>query len=411
MKKTSLYCLFLIIPCFLLLSGCAHLRKSVPEGLVDKIEIPGMPNVCASIDNPNIPFMSQSLIDSFKEEGKTDYVTNGVKNYPALIISGGVSNSAYGVGFLKGWSRGGSRPTFKIVTGVSSGAIVAIFAFLGKDYDDQLEEIFTSISTKDVLKPKNMVLSLLLGDSLMSSEPLVKKINNVVDEKFLAKIAGEHKKGRRLYVGVTDMDAKKFIVWDMGAIASVGGSDSVRIFRKVILASCALPVIVPPVYLHVEADGKKYVEMYSDGAATTGIFYIYPLLESMECASHACVIDPGEFRSKLYILCCSSLTSHSQQVGSNLVAIASCALDTYGSAKMLGETYRIYTFAKEKNWDYNLMYIPDDFVPAQKEMFDKQEMRRLFKRGYEDAVAGYKWHKTPPGLIVNNKWEIPKKVK
>ena len=149
--------------------------------------------------------------------------------------------------------------------------------------------------------------------------------------------------------------------------------------------------------------------MHSDGAATMGIFYIYQLLESMECASHSCVIDPGKFISRLYVLCCSNIAAHSQQVGDNLVAIASRALDTYGASKMIGETYRIYTFAKEKNWGYNLAYIPDDFRPSQKEMFDKQEMRRLFKRGYEDATVGYKWHKTPPGLVLNNKWEITQK--
>ncbi len=406
MKKKTLYYLFIMVPCFLSLSGCAHLRHSVPEDLTGKITIAGMPNVCSYIDSPNIPFMSQSLIDSFKEEGKSDYIVNGVKNYPALIISGGVSNSAYGVGFLKGWSKEGSRPVFKIVTGVSSGGIVAIFAFLGKDHDDELEELFTSISTKDIVEQKNIFLSLLFGDSLMSSKPLAKKIEKVFDEKLLAKVAEEHKKGRRLYIGTTDLDAQKFVIWDMGAIASMGSNDSAKMFRKIVLASCALPIIAPPVYFPVKADGKSYVEMHGDGAATVGIFYIYQLLENMECASRSCVIDPGEFRSRLYILCCSNVTPHSQQVEGNLASIASRALDTYGASKMIGETYRIYTFAKEKNWDYNLAYIPDDFRPGQKEMFDKEEMRKLFKRGYEDATAGYKWHKTPPGLVVNNKWEI-----
>ena len=151
-----------MLPCFLSLSGCAHIRHAVPQELTDKIVIAGMPNVCSYIDDPSVSFMSESLINSFKEESKQDYVLGGVKNYPALIISGGVSNSAYGVGFLKGWSKEGSRPVFKIVTGVSSGGIVAIFAFLGKDYDDRLEELFTSISTKDILKQKkdNMVMEI-----------------------------------------------------------------------------------------------------------------------------------------------------------------------------------------------------------------------------------------------------------
>ena len=133
-----------------------------------------------------------------------------------------MSNSAYGVGFLKGWSNEGSRPVFKIVTGVSSGAIVAIFAFLGKDYDDQLEEIFTSISTKDIVKQKNIFFSLLFGDSLMSSKPLAKKIEKVIDEKLLAKIAEEHKKGRRLYIGTIILQQPAYSKYylELGEISS-----------------------------------------------------------------------------------------------------------------------------------------------------------------------------------------------
>jgi hypothetical protein len=177
----------------------------------------------------------------------------------------------------------------------------------------------------------------------------------------------------------------------MGALASIGGPDSLKLFRKIILASCSFPATLPPVYFQVEAGGRSYDEMHADGGVVGGIFYIDQLIESLE------------FRTRLYVLNCCYMSPHSRQVEDNLTAITSRLIETHTAAKMAGDTYRLYAFAKEKGWDYNLAYIPEDFMPNQKEMFDKQEMQRLFKRGYDDAVKGYKWHKAPPGLVAESK--------
>jgi predicted acylesterase/phospholipase RssA len=157
-------------------SGCAHVRHAVPENLVGTAVVVGMPDIRYYEGKPDsYPMVRQSLVDSFKEEGKSDYLIDGIKIYPALLVGGGVSNSAYGVGLLKGWSKEGSRPVFKIVTGYSSGSIIAIATFAGKDYEDRIADLFTSISSKDVLKKKSM-FSVLFGDSVYSSAPLAKKL-------------------------------------------------------------------------------------------------------------------------------------------------------------------------------------------------------------------------------------------
>ncbi len=376
-------------------AGCVHARYAVPENLVGKAVVVGMPDIRYYVDKPDsFSMMRQSLADSFKEEGKSDYLVDGVKTYPALLIGGGVSNSAYGIGLLNGWSKEGSRPVFKIVTGYSSGSLIAVATFSGKDSEDRLADLFTSISTKDVIKQRN-IFSVLFGDSVNSSSLFAKKIDDMVDEDLLVEIAKEHAKGRRLYVGTSDLDAQEFVIWDMGALASIGGPDSVKMFRKIILASCSYPVMLPPVYFQVEAGGRRYDEMHADGGVNGGIFYVYQLLEGMEY--------PRGFRTRLYVLNCCYMSPHSKQVEDNLTAITSRLIETATASKMSGDTYRIYAFAKEKGWDYNLAYIPEDFEPHQKEMFDKQEMKRLFKRGHDDAAAGYKWHKAPPGLVKEDK--------
>ncbi len=403
MKQKKLYHLFIIMTCLLASSGCAHVRYAVPENLVGTAVVVGMPDIRYYAGKPDsYPRVRQSLVDSFKEEGESDYLVDGIKTYPALLVGGGVSNSAYGVGLLKGWSKEGSRPVFKIVTGYSSGSMIAIATFAGKDYEDRIADLFTSISSKDVLKKKSM-FSVLFGDSVYSSAPLAKKIDDIVDENLLVKIAQEHRKGRRLYVGTTDFDAQGFVIWDMGALASKGGPDAVKMFRKIILASCAFPAMNPPVYFQVEAGGRRYEEMHVDGGVISGLFYISQLMEGVGSIVQFSGTNPGGFKTRLYVLNLCYMSPHSRQVTDNMVDMTSRLIETNGESKMIGDTYRVYAYAKEKGWDYNLAYIPEDFVPHQKEMLDTQEMKRLFKRGYDDAAAGYKWHKAPPGLVAEGK--------
>ena len=390
MRQKKAYHLFIIITFLLTLSGCAHLRHAVPENLVGTAVVVGMPDMRYYTDKPISLFMRQSLVDSFKDEGKSEYLADGIKTYPMLLIGGGVSNSAYGIGLLNGWLKEGTRPVFKIVTGYSSGSIIAVATFSGKDYEDRLAELFLSISTKDVIRQKN-ILNILFGNSLYSSVLFAKKIDDLVDEGLMARIAQEHAKGRRLYVGTTDLDAQEFVIWDMGALASIGGPDSLKLFRKIILASCSFPATLPPVYFQVKADGRRYDEMHADGGVVGGIFYIDQLVKN------------SGFRTRLYVINCCYMSPHSRQVEDNLTAITSRLIETHTAAKMAEDTFKLYAFAKEKGWDYNLAYIPEDFMPNQKEMFDKQEMRRLFKRGYDDSVKGYKWHKAPPGLLADGK--------
>jgi len=365
-----------------------------------KVTISGMPDIRTDIDNPDPVVMQKSLIESFKQEGFVNPL--GIKIYPVLAVSGGGANGAYGAGLLKGWSKEGSRPVFKIITGVSSGSIIALYTFLGKDYDDELEKFFTTNSTKDVMRKKNF-FSIIFGDSLMSSAPMAKKISSIVDGKLMARVAEEHKRGRRLFVGTVNLDAQEFVVWDMGALACKGGSDSLKIFRKILLASCSLPMTFPPVHFKVYSEtGERYDEMHVDGGTIRGVFYIDRLTKNMEGAAKVFGIDPSKYRPQIYILSNAYMSPNRERVRDSLVDISVRSLDTVVAAANNGDLYRLYAIAKRRGLDFNLAYIPEDFKPHPKELFDKNEMQRLFKRGYDDAVNGYKWHKTPPGYAAED---------
>ena len=389
---------FLITCSVILLSGCATmpLRHPVPMDLVDKASVKNMSEI-RMISGENNTLLQSNLLESVKEENPEDFSTgpDGKKAYPILAISGGGANGAYGAGLLKGWSKEGSRPVFKAVTGVSTGAIMAPFAFLGKEYDERLERLYTTMSTKDVMA-SNGLLGPLFGDSIASNRPLIKKLAVLYDKNMLKKIAEEHKRGRRLFVGTVNLDAQRFVVWDMGAIACRG---DIELFRKVILASAAIPVTFPPVIFHVDAAGKTYDEMHVDGGTLAQVFSTYGLLKGMDAAIKKMGIDPGKISSKIYIIRNGYISPNYMKVQDSFSPVAERALDTIIGAQGVGDLYRIYHFTKEHRGDFNLAFIPPDFISEAKEMFDSKDMRRLFDRGYADAVVGYKWHKTPPLIL------------
>lgn len=383
------------LPVFFICSGCATIRHPVPPDLVDKVQVGNMPEVRVMMGEHHT-ILQDNLLESVKQEDPKDFPAgpDGTKVYPILAISGGGANGAYGAGLLKGWSKEGSRPKFKIVTGVSTGALIAPFAFMGKEYDYELEKCYTTMSTKNVMSAK-FPLMVLFGNSLESNAPLAKTISGLIDGKILEKIAAEHRKGRRLFVGTANLDAMKFVVWDMGAIACRG---DVKLFRKVILASAAIPMIFPPSVFHVQADGKTYDELHADGGTLTQVFTVYKLLDGMQATAKSMNIDPAKIKSKIYIVRNGYMSSTYKKVKDNLSSLAERSFDMIIDAQGLGDAYRLYAYAKQGGNDYNLAYIPSDFVQNAKEMFDPLEMKRLFDRGYADAVGGYDWRKLPPGL-------------
>jgi hypothetical protein len=393
MPMVILLAAFMALGC----AGCATARHAVPMDMVGKANVGNMTDirVVMGVQNSGSELIKNAM-RSFNEENKDDYAvdSDGKRVYPMLCISGGSSNGAYGAGLLKGWSEEGSRPKFKIVTGVSTGAITAPMAFLGKDYDDMAEQIYTSMSTKDVMAMKGPIRA-LLSDSMASNKPLAKQLKKFITSEILAKIAEENKHGRRLYVGTTYLDAQRFVIWDMGAIAAKG---DIELFRKVILASAAIPMIFPPVIINVEGNGRCYDEMHVDGGALTQVFTLYKLFKGREFLAKEMGIDVSKIKGQAFIIRNGYVDPGYKVVKDDIPSIAGQSFDAMINTQGIGDTYREYVYMQKRGNDYNLAFIPGDFRPEKKQEFDPEQMRKLFDRGYQDAVKGYKWHKVPPGL-------------
>jgi hypothetical protein len=380
------------------LSGCTGLpRNPVPVNDIRRAEIPGMPGVRAWAGQVDTDFQAD-LVASVTQEppGTFPLDENGYPLYHALVLSGGGSNGAFGAGILNGWSEAGTRPDFKVVTGISTGALIAPFAFLGPEYDRQLKAVYTTTRTHDILERLNIFRILFRGEAFTRTTPLKQLIETHFDADFLEAVAAAHNQGRRLYVGTTHMDAQTLVVWNMGTIANSGHPDALDLFRKVVLASSSIPAAFPPVFIEVEVDGKRYDEMHTDGGTVTQVFFFAGTVNLGAVARAAGRAQRAGHRGTLYVIRNGKLGAEPETIRRRLPEITGRAVSTMVKSAAFQGLHLIHTSTNASNLGFRYVAIPNDFESQADEPFDPREMKRLFELGHELGLAGSAWRDTPP---------------
>jgi predicted acylesterase/phospholipase RssA len=309
-----------------------------------------------------------------------------------LAISGGADDGAFGAGLLAGWSEAGSRPQFDLVTGVSSGALIAPFAFIGKERDRQLREIFTSYERKDIFSYS--AGSVLKGSALVDNTPLANLIEYYVDDQFLKEIARERAKGRVLLIGTTNLDAQRPVLWDVGRIAMSGTPEAAVLFRKILLASAAIPGVFPSVRIDVHLGDRVYEEMHVDGGVTRHVF----LAPQKLLAGPLGMSSISGNKKRLYIIRNGKTDPEWQSVSETMLSVTRRSVSTLIKNQGVGDLYRMYASAQSDGIEFNLASIPSDFKDVESKPFDQKYMTALFGRGYQLGRDGYPWVKTPPGI-------------
>jgi hypothetical protein len=381
------------------IAGCASLDRlpAVPEAQTKQALFLGLPNARFFIDEAT----PSALIAEFKAASDREIAYSrrtgsGGRLPPAdfLAISGGADNGAFGAGLLVGWSERGTRPTFKAVTGVSTGALIAPFAFLGKAYDPALAKLYTGLNADDVFA-KRPFLAALSADAMADTAPLYRMISSYVGDELMADIAGEYDKGRLLMVGTTNLDAGRPVVWNIGAIAKSGHPLAKESIRKILLASASIPGMFPPVMFDIELDGQTFQEMHGDGGTTRQTF-LYPPTVSLQSF-------PAALRSRsrrVFIIRNGKALEDWKETERKTLAIAGRAVSTLITSNGIGDTYRIYTTSKRDGVDFNLAMIEPDFQEPYKGPFDQEYMTKLFEYGRSKAKEGNPWRKVPPGMAL-----------
>jgi predicted acylesterase/phospholipase RssA len=381
------------------LASCAAAiaRNPVPLGLETQAEVVGMGPEPVRFWGDQLPPNAEDMVKEKWTQIRAErpqLVAKGrrpVVNF--LALSGGGSDGAFGAGLLGGWTAAGTRPEFELVTGVSTGALTAPFAFLGPKYDEALKQVFTQSDTKDIAIARP-IRGLLGGDSLSSNAPLAKIVAYYVDEAFLEEIAAEHRKGRRLLIGTTNLDAERPVIWDMGRIATSGSPQALDLFRTVLLASAAIPAVFPPGFIKVAANGSTYEEMHVDGGATREVFLV-PTQFMASKADRTLGFNPIR---RAYIIRNGHVAPEYKVVKARTLSIAGRAVSSLIKSQGVGDLYELYLFSKRNGIDYNLAYIPADFHDTSTQSFDPVYMTKLYDLGYRLAQDGYAWKKVPPRM-------------
>lgn len=308
-----------------------------------------------------------------------------------LALSGGGADGAFGAGVLAGWTKRGDRPEFEVVTGVSAGAIIAPFAYLGPSEDDKLKTIWTAYRADQVVTAQ-ILPGIFGGQSLADTTPLANLVAQYVDHAMLRRIAAEYNRGRILMVLTTNLDAQRPVVWNMGEIARIGTDDALDLFRKVILASAAIPGAFPPVNIPVSANGQPYEEMHVDGGTTREIF-VLPVQAPFKAFD---ALYPQPPIRKLYLVKNGKLTPEQQVITQSTLPIAGRAISTLIKSQNWSELYRIYRLAEDDGADYNLAFVPASFTQTTKEIYDPAYQLALYDEGVATGRNGA-WSKSPPG--------------
>jgi predicted acylesterase/phospholipase RssA len=293
---------------------------------------------------------------------------------PWLALSGGGADGAFGAGVMIGWTDSGTRPEFAVVSGVSIGALIAPYAFLGPSYDAQLRENFASITAADVFEDRST------GESLLDSWPLKRLIEKRMTPELLQAIAAEHRKGRRLLVGTTNMDAGRRVIWNMGAIAAKGDEKALKLFRDVLLASSSIPGFFQPVAIEVEAAGKTFAEMHLDGTVTAP-FFVAPESTLAEAG-------PGLPTKQLFVIVNSKLSSEFFMPERKTMSVLSRTIGVALTTALKVELLLVNASVQRLGISLSAASVPDSFSQPNRGLFDHEYMQALFQFGAERAKNG-----------------------
>ena len=368
----------------------------VPRELTARATIPGISGGRYLVGVDLEPFVQDVLAARQREE---EFFARSGHSGPLpplemLAVSGGGDKGAFGAGLLCGWSASGTRPTFKAVTGISTGALIAPLAFLGSEYDALLRQIYTSVTPADIAR-KRTILAAVNNDAMADNRPLWSLISRSIDQALLDRIAEEHRKGRILLIGTTNLDARQAVIWNMGKIAASGASNALDLCRAILLASAAVPGAFPPSMVRVEVDGKAYEEMHVDGGASAQVFLYPPIMHTVAKAMGVDITREG----RVYVIRNATLAAPWSRIERRTISILGRAIDSLLHTQGIGDLYRIYLTTQRDGLDFNLAYVGPDFeFENKKEDFDTAFMKALFDYGHDLGRLGYAWKKTPPGL-------------
>jgi hypothetical protein len=392
-RLTATRLLFLSIPLALALAACGTIpdRNPLPQQEDKLAEIPGLSRE-ARFWGDEAPELLLERLRTWTPEQMKEFLPTWYGKTPHyLAISGGGQDGAFGAGLMNGWSASGKRPEFQVVTGVSTGALSAPFVFLGPDYDDELKDVYTKNRTSDLLEFRPWTV-IATSDAALDTDKLRAVIAGYINDELIRRLAEEYRRGRRLLIGTTNLDAARPVVWNITYIAASDYAGKRELIVDVLLASASIPGAFPPVLIKIKAGEETFDELHVDGGAISQVF-IYP--SSLDLAALLKRMEVHE-PFNVYVIRNSKLKPTWKPVEPGIFRITSSAISSLIRTQGLGDLSTIYLLTQRDGGNFRLTYVPDDFEVEPKEQFDPEYMNALYEVGYEMAKDGIEWWERPP---------------
>ena len=393
MRLTATRLLFLSIPLALALAACGTIphRNPLPQQDDKLAAIPGLSRE-ARFWGDEAPELLLERLRTWTPEQMKEFVPTWYGKTPHyLAISGGGQDGAFGAGLVNGWTASGKRPEFQIVTGVSTGALSAPFVFLGPDYDDELKDVYTKNRTSDLVEFRLWTV-IATSDAALDSDKLRAVIAGYIDDEMIRRLAEEYRRGRRLLIGTTNLDAARPVVWNITYIAASDYPEKRELIVDVLLASASIPGAFPPVLIKIKIGEETFDELHVDGGAISQVF-IYP--SSLDLAALLRRMEVHE-PFNVYVIRNSKLKPTWKPVEPGIFRITSTSISSLIRTQGLGDLSTIYLLTQRDGGNFRLTYVPDDFEVEPKEQFDPDYMSALYEVGYDMAKDGIEWWERPP---------------
>ena len=306
-----------------------------------------------------------------------------------LMISGGGAGGAFSVGVLSAWSATGTRPQFDVVTGVSTGALIAPFAFLGPAHDHTLVHLFTSGIADDLVATKFPVG--LIGSSLLTSAPMRRMVDDFITPAVLQQVAAQHRNGRRLLVLTTNLDTQRAVVWNMGAIANSGQPGALKLFQDVMIASASIPGVYPAVMIEAESGGRRFQEMHSDGGSTSQVL----ILPQAILASPTPLVPGKRQNVDFHVIVNNALIPEFAATRNRTLSVIARAYSVLLKSQTQSELAILYNYAKQTGARFHLATIDAQVPYSMLDPFNPGYMQAVFDLGYAGLTTGTLWKDRP----------------
>jgi hypothetical protein len=336
-----------------------------------------------------------------KLDGRAAGSSAGPSTLDILIVSGGGDWGAFGAGVLKGWGRvpsgESSRPVFDVVTGVSTGALIAPFAFLGDEESIDLVNRLYRNPQKDWVKTRRPFYFLPANESFATVPGLEREVRTRLDLKAVARILEESKKGRLLFVNTSDADDGGMYVWNLGEEAekAVETGDLDRIHR-IVLASAGIPGAFP----FREIDDGLFV----DGGVTGNIIYGGRVKEEESIPALWQKSYPGAPipKTRYWVIFNNQIRPMPQVTEPTWPAVVTRSLEMSTRSATVTSMRHLYSMAEISRLkrgaeiEVRVMSIPEDWAPPKPGVFIKETMNNLADIGERMGADPASWRAESP---------------